>query len=775
MLGESDMSYCVACSFDDTDFLQVGCQPTMLAKGQHLDIPITFTPHRAQKYEATVALRVLAGMYTHQVAISGEAVPLKLELMDAKQRHISLGAVVLGCKVQRKTQIVNRSKIAAEVSFGGCSAALEQQGVELHPHDLTLLPRGIAELTFTYRPPQRLEPFKREVIAQAAGFLVPLLTVSGSCVAADVALSSKHLAFGTVTFGAQAHKQVLLQNSGQVPVTYAWDVKALKPNFSIKPAGGTAAPGQSVQLHITCHPSKLSSELRAHKVRCGVAGSSDLLLSLTAACAEAQPEPGALSFQAAVGSSDTRLVTLPNVDGVADWHIRPVIRNSQWSGPDMVVVPAGTEASYELTYRPITQSTQEKPHQGQVFFPKQDGSALLHRLEGVASEPVPSGNIIVQVAARVQHADTIRVENWAPASQRFRAIPALDSAPPATSFTGPDIIAVPAHGSTTWAYKFSAKAEGTATGRVTFKNEATGEYRLWNITFKVGRPITPDAVTISSPARQSAVHTINVDNPLKQDVTIAVAADKEGDLTFPASLLVPASGSAGLRVSFRPLLVGSARATLRLSSKELGLEEHVLQLVGTAGRPERALNFETALGSNETQTVTLTHYAKQKADYKCSLAEQRIVGLECKPATLSAPTASLQGLPLSLDIVYEPIALTDTMTDVITIASPVGGIYEVPVTARCTAPRPQGPADIIKGAGSITFTNVFLKQATFSIAVDNPAFVVKASETIAAKKSVQVTIGVTKEAAGQILLGRLTITCPAETPAVWTFYLRTVS
>ena len=64
----------------------------------------------------------------------------------------------------------------------------------------------------------------------------------------------------------QAHKQVLLQNSGQVPVTYAWDIKALKPNFSIKPAGGTAAPGQSVQLHITCHPIKLSSDLRAHKV-----------------------------------------------------------------------------------------------------------------------------------------------------------------------------------------------------------------------------------------------------------------------------------------------------------------------------------------------------------------------------------------------------------------------------------------------------------------------------------------------------------------------------
>lgn len=67
--------------------------------------------------------------------------------------HKSQGSVRARALVQHvwMLQIVNRSKITAEVSFGGCTAALEQQGVELHPHDLNLPPRGIAELTFTYR------------------------------------------------------------------------------------------------------------------------------------------------------------------------------------------------------------------------------------------------------------------------------------------------------------------------------------------------------------------------------------------------------------------------------------------------------------------------------------------------------------------------------------------------------------------------------------------------------------------------------------------------
>lgn len=69
-----------------------------------------------------------------------------------------------------------------------------------------------------------------------------------------------------------------------------------------------------------------------------------------------------------------------------------------------------------------------------------------------------------------------------------------------------------------------------------------------------------------------------MENPLQQDVTVSMAADNQGDLTFPSSLLVPAASSAGLKVVFRPLLVSSSRALLRISSKELGLEEHVLQV-----------------------------------------------------------------------------------------------------------------------------------------------------------------------------------------------------
>ena len=112
-------------------------------------------------------------------------------------------------------------------------------------------------------------------------------------------------------------------------------------------------------MELDCCGGSCGAELHsAWQVRCGVAGSSDLLLSLTATCADAQPEPGNVTFQASVGASDTKLISLSNTDSVLDWHVRPVIRNSQWSGSDMVIVPAGLQHSYELTYKPISQSTQ---------------------------------------------------------------------------------------------------------------------------------------------------------------------------------------------------------------------------------------------------------------------------------------------------------------------------------------------------------------------------------------------------------------------------------
>lgn len=60
-------------------------------------------------------------------------------------------------------------------------------------------------------------------------------------------------------------------------------------------------------------------------------------------------------------------------------------------------MPPNSKAQYVVTFRPLSMSTPEQPHEGSVFFPIPDGSGLLYRLVGRAEAPVPEGKVELQV------------------------------------------------------------------------------------------------------------------------------------------------------------------------------------------------------------------------------------------------------------------------------------------------------------------------------------------------------------------------------------------
>lgn len=72
----------------------------------------------------------------------------------------------------------------------------------------------------------------------------------------------------------------------------------------------------------------------------------------------------------------------------------------------------------------------------------------------------------------------------------------------------------------------------------------------------------------------------------------------------PALPVLPPQATTSLEVRFRPLLVGSSDATLKLDSTELGLYEWKLKLTGAATIPERPLVFSVPLGTREVQVST---------------------------------------------------------------------------------------------------------------------------------------------------------------------------
>lgn len=77
----------------------------------------------------------------------------------------------------------------------------------------------------------------------------------------------------------------------------------------------------------------------------------------------------------------------------------------------------------------------------------------------------------------------------------------------------------------------------------------------------------------------------------------------------------------------------------------------------------------------------------------------------------------------------------------------------------------------MQGAIAVPWKNIFAKQAEFFYTVDNPAFAVKNSEVLPAKKPTSIAVSY-KEDPSKPRTAKLTVSCPAETANPWVFYLQ---
>ena len=124
-----------------------------------------------------------------------------------------------------------------------------------------------------------------------------------------------------------------------------------------------------------------------------------------------------------------------------------MISNDFFSGAEFVDVPANNKSVYTLTYRPLTMTSADQPHEGSVFFPIPDGTGLLYKLVGSADAPVAEATIERSIAAKQGHVELLRVHNWLSKPQRFKVVVDRKQADKATVLEGADYVDVPAHSS----------------------------------------------------------------------------------------------------------------------------------------------------------------------------------------------------------------------------------------------------------------------------------------------------------------------------------------
>nr|XP_056718300.1 hydrocephalus-inducing protein homolog [Euleptes europaea] len=777
--NKADRVVSLDCLFTSTPYLEVAFHGEVLNPGGKTDIPFTFYPREAISYHEAVTFEI-NGLSQRIVEVLGKGIEMKINV-QLPNKVLKFGAVPPGHTVKKTAILVNNSVcfVSFNLSFMSSMPELQEAKVlTMSPStDISLKPKGgTCRVEVTFSPKSRILPFTEEVLLECHGTLQSLFAVQGCCQGIEVSLDQTHIPFGAVVLRSQASRRITMQNTGDIGVGFKWDVRRFKPDFSIKPVEGYISPGMDVSFEVTFHPCELSQDICYENLQCQIQGIEPLKLTLSGCCVGVPPVKEVVNFQCQVRAKNTQTIMLSNRSN-QPWTLRPIIEGEQWKGPEFIRVEAHQQNKpYEITYRPLSMNVEGKKDQGSIFFPLPDGTGLLYLLQGTTESPKSTGNFLREVPCKTPYTELLPISNWLNKPQRFRVT--LDMIKPerlevTTTLKTLDYIDVPASAKKDHKLNFFSYKEGMYCVKVTFRNEVTQEYLFYLITFKA-IPCGPlGTIELTTSVRQSISSTLKVENPLQYPVNFNTDC-KVPDISLPPQIIVPAQSEGVLTFEFQPMRPGETTGRLTLNSNELGSFQYDVILKSTPARPERALHFCTMLGSSQNLITKFVNYTRQKTEYATKIDSPDFHVDKC----INAAAGSQTGTEVSVEVTFEPCQLGETRGTLV-LSSAIGGDYTIPLFGTSVLPKPQGPFQIRAGSNTtIVFKNVFLQPMTFSYAVENPAFTVKAPENIRPKKTASIVISFDPHPGGSkvTITSKLVVSCPRATGVgsgvFWVYYLK---
>ncbi|XP_064239335.1 hydrocephalus-inducing protein homolog [Aotus nancymaae] len=777
---ETPMS--IDCLYTNTTYLEVICRVDVIKPGKTLEVPITFYPRESINYQELIPFEI-NGLSQQTVEIKGKGAEMKVVVLDPANRIVKLGAVLPGQVVKRTVSIKNNS--LAQLTFNqsvmfSIPELKEPKVITLVPfRNITLKPKEVCQLDVIFAPKKRVPPFSEEVFMECMGLLRPLFLLSGCCQALEISLDQEHIPFGPVVYQAQAMRHILMLNTGDVGARFKWDIKKFEPHFSISPEEGYITSGMEVSFEVTYRPTEVGKESLCKNIPCFIQGGSPLSLTLSGVCVGPPAVKEVVNFTCQVRSKHTQTILLSNRTNQT-WNLHPIFEGEHWEGPEFITLePNQQNKPYEITYRPCTMNLENRKHQGTLFFPLPDGTGWLYALHGTSELPKAVANIYREVPCKTPYTELLPITNWLNKPQRFRVIvEILKPEKPDLSVTmkGLDYIDVLSGSKKDYKLNFFSYKEGTYTAKVIFRNEVTNEFLYYTVSFRVIPSGIIKTIEMVTPVRQITSTSIKLENPLPYSVTFSMEC-RIPDIALPSQFVVPPNSEGTFSFEFQPLKAGETFGRLTLHSTDLGYYQYELNLKATPALPEKPVHFQTVLGSSQNILVKFINYTQQRTEYCCRT--------DCTDfhteKIINAAPGGQSGTEASVEVFFEPSHLGETK-GILILSSLAGGEYIIPLFGMALPPKPQGPFLIRAGYSIIIpFKNIFYHMVTFSIIVENPAFSIRAVESVRPKKINNITVFFEGNPSGSKtpITTKLIVSCPpgegSETGIKWVYYLKGIT
>ena len=158
--------------------------------------------------------------------------------------------------------------------------------------------------------------------------------------------------------------------------------------------------------------------------------------------------------------------------------------------------------------------------------------------------------------------------------------------------------------------------------QVIFKNEQTGEYIFYNVTFKSTPPGIIGRIDLTSQVRKGVSDTITISNPLPTPVVITTNTTVP-DIALPSTFTIGSQNEGHCMFEYLPLKVGTSTGKIVLQSADLGVYQYELHLTATPCPQERPVHFTTTLGSAQQHTCRFTSFSRGRTEYLCRVSDSR--------------------------------------------------------------------------------------------------------------------------------------------------------
>ncbi|XP_006878929.1 PREDICTED: hydrocephalus-inducing protein homolog [Elephantulus edwardii] len=746
--NKEETSMSIDCLYNNTPHLELNFQVDMIKPGSTLMVPIIFYPRESICYRELIPFEI-NGHSQLNVEIKGKGTEMKVSVLDPANRVVKLGALLPGQVSKRTVSIMNCSLVPLtfnQLAMFSIPELQDPQVITLTPfNNISLKPKEVIKVEVVFAPKKRVPSFSEEVLMECMGLLRPLFLLRGCCQALEISLDQDYVPFGPVVCQTQATRRVLMLNTGDIGTRFKWDVGKFGPHFSISPEEGYITAGMEVSFEVTYSPTKVGKESVSNNMLCVIQGGSPLTLTLSGVCVGPPAVKEVVNFTCQVRSKHTQTILLSNRTNQT-WNLHPIFEGEHWEGPEFITLEAHQQNKpYEITYRPRTMNVENRKHQGTLFIPLPDGTGWLYSLHGTAELPKAVANILREVPCKTPYTELLPVTNWLNKPQRKTQ-------------------------------RMTGGEESLLLGMVIFRNETTNEFLFYTVSFRVIPSGIIKTIEMVSVVRQSKSASIKLENPLPYSVTFSTDC-RIPEISLPSQFTVPANSEGLFSFEFQPLKAGETFGRLTLHNSELGYYLYELSLKGIPALPEKPVHFQTVIGSSQSVFAKFTNYSRQKTEYLCradcpDFHTERVI-----------PVASgtQGGTEVSVEVIFEPSRLGETK-GTLSLSSLVGGEYTIPLFGMALLPKPQGPFLIRAGYNIvIPFKNVFFHTVTYSFIVENPAFTVRASDTMRPKKVSNITVSFEGNPSGTKIpiTSKLIVSCPpgegSETGIKWVYYLKGIT